>query len=864
VRAFRFLLWLYPASFRGEYGDEMAADFAARWHQASGLAVAGLWIEAIADALTTGPRAHVDILRQDLRATLRSFRRAPGFALTAVLVAGLGIGATTAAFAIADHVLLRPLPFPDADRLVNLWQDQSYRGYPRLAFSPENYLDWRRMLTTLDSGGAWRGLSVNLVGEGTPEHLDAAVVTADLFPTLGVQPALGRLFSAADDASGAPGTVLLSARLWRASFGGDTGVLGRVIRLDDTPHTIIGVMPADFTYPSRKAMLWIPMQFKPTDLGDRTNISLNAVGRLKPGVTIEQARADARRVAGNLAREYPKENGRTSGTATTLREDLSPRSRTLLVALAGASACLLLIACSNLVGLLLARALGRRRELAVRAALGAGRERLVRQVLTESGVLAVGGAIIGIALASAAVPLLAALASSSLPISDVPPIDGRLLAMVTLITVATAIGLGAGPALRTERSGVAALQEDARAGTSRRTERLRSVLVVVQIASSVMLLCACALLLRALWRLEARDPGFVTTRVLMATAPLPMPKYETVARRVALYDRILREVRRQPAVESAAFISFVPMSSDMRAGIFNVTLEGHPQDPTTTHVASIRFVTPEFFRTMGIPVRRGRDINAADTSTSPYVAVVSESFAKQNWPNESPIGRRFDLAFHDRTVVGVVADVSVRGVERPSEPQAYMPAMQMRDRQLTRFAPKDLVVKSAIDPTALAATIQRVVHAADPELPVTGIGPLDAVVDADNAPREVQVRVLGGFAMVACLLAALGLHGLLSFSVSARTREIGLRMALGATRGSVLALVLRRSALLTGIGLAAGAGLAGLAGASLRPVLAGLNPFDGAAFAVAGVLAALSASAGTILPSLRAIRVDPLVAIRHD
>jgi putative ABC transport system permease protein len=281
-------------------------------------------------------------------------------------------------------------------------------------------------------------------------------------------------------------------------------------------------------------------------------------------------------------------------------------------------------------------------------------------------------------------------------------------------------------------------------------------------------------------------------------------------------------------------------------------------------VASIRFVTPDFFRTMGIAMRLGRDISAGETSTSPYVAVVSESFAKQNWPNESPIGRRFDLAFHDRTVVGVVADVSVRGVERPSEPQAYMPATQMRDRQLTRFAPKDLVVKSAIDATALAATIQRVVHAADPELPVTGIGPLDAVVDADNAPRQVQVRVLSGFAIVACLLAGLGLHGLLSFGVSARTREIGLRMALGATRGSVLALVLRRSALLTGIGLAAGAGLAGFAGISLRPVLAGLNPFDGAAFAAAGVLAALSASAGTILPSLRAMRVDPLVAIRHE
>jgi len=873
VRAFRRLLWCYPAAFRAEYGDDMAADFAARRRDARGLAVAGLWLEVIGDAIAAGGRAHADLLRQDLRTTWRGFRRAPAFAVTAVLVAGLGIGATTAAFSIADHVLLRPLPFPDADRLVNLWQDQSYRGYPRLEFSPPNYLDWRRLLTTLDSGGAWRGLSVNLVGDGVPEHLDGAAVTADLLPTLGVQPLLGRVFSAADDVDGAPETVLLSAALWRARFGGDRAVLGRVIRLDDRPYTIIGVMPAAFTYPNRDVRLWVPMQFAASDLSDRTNIFLDAVGRLKTGVTLEQARADARRVAADLARAYPKENSRTSGTVTTLREDLSTRSRTLLLALAGASACVLLIACSNLASLLLARALGRRRELAVRAALGAGRERLARQLLTESVVLAIGGAIIGVSLAASAVPLLTQLAPTSLPIGDVPPIDGRLLLLVTGITIATALGLGAVPALRGGRAGAAgsagparldALQDGARGGTSRRTERLRGALVIVQMAASVALLVASALLLRALWRLEARDPGFDTTRVLMATAPLPMPKYEVVAARVALYDRVLADVRRQPGVESAAFISFVPMSPQMRGGIFNVTLEGHPQDPTSTHVASIRYVTPDFFRTMGIPIRRGRDITDADTTASPWVAVVSESFARENWPGESALGRRFDLAFHDRTVVGVVGDVSVRGVERASEPQAYMPATQVPDRWLTWFAPKDLVVKSAIDPAALAGTIRRALQQADPDLPVTHLAPLETVADADNAPREVQVRVLGGFAAIACILAALGLHGLLAFSVSARTREIGLRMALGASRGSVLALVLRRSAILTGAGLVIGATLAALAGSSLRAVLAGVNPFDTAAFLVAATVASATAAGGTLLPGLRAMRVDPLVAIRHD
>ena len=864
MRAFRVLLWLYPAAFRAEYGDEMASDFALRRDRMSGVPAIGLWVEVIADAIVAGSRAHMDLLRQDVKTTVRSLRRAPGFALTATLVAGLGIGATTAAFSIADHVLVRPLPFPDADRLVNLWQDQSYRGYPRLEFSPPNYLDWRRMLTTLDSGGAWRGLSVNLVGDGTPEHIDGAAVTADLFPTIGVQPAIGRVFSAADDVDGAAGTVVLSARLWRARFGGDAGVLGRVIRLDDRPYTVIGIMPADFAYPNRDVRLWVPMQFNSGDLADRSNIFLNAVGRLKPGVTIDQARADARRVAGELAREYPKENARTGGAVTALREDLSARSRTLLLALAGASAGVLLIACSNLASLLLARALGRRRELAVRTALGAGRERLVRQLLTESAVLALGGAVIGVGLAAAAAPVLATLAPSSLPITDVPPVDARLLAMVTLITVATAVGLGAAPALRAGRSDATALQEGARAGTTRRTERLRGALVIVQIAASVTLLVASALLLRALWRLENRDPGFKATSVLMATAPLPMPKYETVARRMTLYDRVLSAVRQQPGVESAAFISFVPMSPDMRGGIFNVTLEGHPQDLTSTHVASIRYVSPGFFRTMDIPITLGRDITDGDTPTSAWVAVVSESFARQNWPGESPIGRRFDLAFHERTVVGVAGDVAVRGIERSSEPQAYMPASQIQDRWLTWFAPKDLVVKSAVAPEALAGAIRRIFHDADPDLPLTNVAPLEAIVDADNAPREVQLRVLGGFAAIACLLAALGLHGLLAFSVSARTREIGLRMALGASRGSVLSLVLRRSAVLAGIGLVAGAALATLAGSSLRAVLDGLNPFDGAAFAVAGVIAVLTAAGGTLMPSLRAMRVDPIVAIRHE
>jgi len=864
MRAYRLLLHVYPTSFRSEYGGEMAADFAARRRRISGPAVAALWFEAIADAASAGLGAHWDILRQDLRTTVRTLGRRPGFAVAAILVSGLGIGATTATFSITDHVLIRPLPFPDSDRLVSLWQDQSYRGYPRLELSPANYRDWIQMSTTLASAGASRGFSVNLVGGGTPERVEGAAVTADLLQTLGVHATLGRLFTADEDRAGASGTVILSTSMWRTHFGSDPNVLGHTIRLDDAPYTVIGVMPPDFTFPRREALFWVAMRLAPDDFQDRSNVFLHAIGRLKPGVTVDQARADFSRIAAELARLYPTDNQRTGATIVGLHDELSIGSRTALLALTAASACVLLIACSNLASLLLARALGRQRELAVRTALGAGRERIVRQMLTVSGVLAAAGALVGVGLAIVAVPVLATLAPDSLPIAELPNVDGRLLALVTILTAVTALGVGVGPALRAGRAGVAALRDDARAGTSSRTERLRATLVTVQVAASVALLVVSALLLRALWRVEGRDPGFQTTRVLAATTMLPMPRYEATATRWAFYQRVLTAVRQLPGVESAAYISFVPMSTDLRGGIFPVTLDGHPQDPTTTHVAGVRFVTPDFFRTMGIPLHQGRDIADADTAAAPWVAVVSESFAAQNWPGESPLGRTFDLAFHARTVVGVVGNVAVRGLERSSEPQAYLSAQQILDRYMPWFAPKDLVVKSTFEPTALAGDVRRIVHEADPDLPISNLQTLEALVGADNVPRQTQVRVLAGFAVVACLLAGLGIHGLLAFSVSLRTREIGLRMAFGADASDILGLVLRRSAVMAGAGLLAGAGVAVVAGQGIRAILAGVSPFDWIAFGSAAGLAILMAGAGSLVPAFRAVRIDPLTAIRHE
>lgn len=863
MRLYRWLLWLYPASVRAEYGREMCGVFAARRRDATGpLAVMTLWIQAFGDVLVNAVAAHADMLGQDLRATFRSLRRTPGFAFAAIVVAALGIGATTAAFSLADHVLIRPLPFDQPDRLVRLWQDQSYRGYPRLEIAPGNYHDWERMNATLERLAAFRGLSVNLVGAGLPQRIDGASVTANLFRTLGVRAAIGRVFSADDDREDAPGTVLLSSRFWHAQFGGDPSVLGRQLQLDGQPFTVIGVMPAEFNFPSRDALLWTPMQFGASQFDERDNFFLGAVGRLKPGTSVDQARADLTRVAEQLALAYPKENAQSGVTVVPLHDVVPQQSRTARLMLAGASGCVLLIACTNLAGLLLARALGRRRELAVRAALGAGRERLVRHLLTETGVIAAVGGVLGVAIALVATPIAATLAPDALPIAALPGVDARLLAVALVTTIAAALGIGVAPAVRAGKLGIDALTEGTRAGTGRRTERLRSALVVAQVAASVILLVLSGLLVRALWHIEETDPGFRAAGVLTARTLLPMPKYLNVAPRQQFYDRVLSDVRAQPGVTNAAFISFLPMT--VRGGIFPVALEGHPQDPTSPRVASIRYVTPGFFATLGIPIHRGRDVSDADTANSPWVAVVSESFAAQNWPGEAPLGRRFNIAFGDREVVGVVGDIAVRGLTRASEPQVYMPAQQVPDATLLWFAPKDLAVRTSIAPAALEAAVRRIVREADPDQPISDMQTLDDVVGSDTAPRAAQVRVLGGFAALACLLAGLGLHGLLAFSVSARVREIALRVALGAPARDILTLVLGRSALLAGAGLVIGLAGALVAGQSLRALLFGISPADAVTLAAAVAVTVTMTMAGSLIPAIRALRVDPLHAIRHE
>jgi putative ABC transport system permease protein len=679
---YRALLRLYPASFRGEYRDELCAVFAERRRRTSGVGpVAVLWLDAIRDVFVNAARVHADILRQDLRYARRGLTRKPGFAVTAVLVIALGIGANSAVFSLTDQVFLRPLPYADSDRLVKVWENVP--GYTRMETSAPNFVDWRRMRRSFTAMGAF---------------------------------------------------------------------------------------------------------------------------------------------------------------------------------------CVLLIACTNLASLLLTRVLRRRKELAMRTALGAGRERLVRQLLTESLVLALLGGLLGVAVAIVAVPLLARLVPPTLPVAEATAVDLRVLIFAAIATLATGLGFGVVPAVRVASDrDLSGLRDGSRGGSGGRTERLRALLVSAEVAAWVVLLISAGLLIRALWRVQAVDPGFHTAGVAAVQTPLPREKYAATGRRVDLYSRILSEVRALPGVTSAAYISSLPMV--LRGGIWPVEVEGAstvPDDLRGQRAASLRYVTPGFFSTLQIPLGQGRDISESDAQNAPGVAVVSESFARRYWPGQDPLGKRFTFAFLPRTVVGVVGDIRVRGLERESEPQVYLSYQQVPDGAIRFYIPKELVVRSSTEATALLPAVRAIIRKADPELPISAARTLQEVVDADTASRVTQLRVLAAFAALSLLLAGIGLHGLLSFAVSQRVPEISLRMALGARGRDVLALVLGQTLLLAVVGAIVGMALAYAAGRWMQGLLFGIQPGDPVTISTAAGVALLMTISGSLLPALRAVRVDPATVLRSE
>jgi len=870
---YRALLRLYPKSFRAEYGSEMSAVFARDLKSAAGMGVLALFVRAIVDTVANATRVHLDILRQDVKYALRSLRRTPGFTITAILVAALGIGATTATFSIADHVMLRPLPFPEPDRLVKLWEDHTSRGYPRIEPSPPNFRDWQRMATVFERLEAYTGGSASLVGHGDPEQVSGAALGGGVFQMLGRPAALGRVLTEADAAADGERPIVISDRLWRIRFGASPDVLGQTISLDDRAHVIVGVMPPDFHFPSRNRDFWRILRLGTNDSdSDRGNNYLEVLARLKDGVSIEDARAEMNLIAAQLSQAYPKELEDKGIALAPWREQITGQLRLMLLGLVGASICVLLIACTNLANLLMSRALARRPEFAVRAAVGASVDRLVRQMLTDSFILAACGGVLGIVMAIAAAPLLVRLVPTGLPIAEVPPLDLRMLAATLTLTIVTGMAFGLLPAQRVcRKTDGSALKDGARGGTSRGTERLRSALVVAEIVASVVLIVSVGLLTQALLKVQQVDPGFRADHVLTVRTTLPRPKYVRATARDQFYRRVLDDVKALPGVQSTAYISFLPMV--MRGGVWTV-LSTVP-DPTSPQRfvppdlknerrASLRYVTPGFFNTIRTPILQGRDVGATDTPATPAVAIVSESFVRQYFPGRDPLGQQFGFAYKVRTIVGVAGDIRVRGLERDSEPQVYLSNGQFTDGEPLYYAPQDLAIRASLPPAQLIPAVRAIISAADPQLPITNVRTLDEVVAAETAPRVVQLRVLGAFAAVAFLLAAIGIHGLLAFTVTARVREIGVRIALGAKARDIMWMVMGRSAALAVVGVAMGAALAYAAGRSMQALLFGIDPADPGVFAAAVALSLVMTLAGSLLPAWRAVRVDPMAATRTD
>ena len=804
---------------------------------------------------------HWDILKQDLRYTARTLSRAPGFAVTAILVTALGVGANTAAFSVADFVLLRPLPFADPDALVRLCEGpRTGGGWGCMnELSPANYRDFKAMSSSFEAMGAFTGSAANLVGIGEPRRLAITPVTPEVLPLLGVAPTLGRVFDAREDDRRA---VVISYGLWQSQFGADPSVLGRTVHLDGVAHTIIGVMPRAFYFPTREVQLWTALTFRNEDYGNRTNTYIHGVARLKPGVTFDQARADLEVIAGRLARDYPDTNAETGISFFRLRDNMSPRFRLMLLALGGAGLCLLLLTCANLANLLLARAAARERELAVRAALGAGRERLTRQLVTESLILALLGGAAGLLVAAAAVPLFTSLVPASLPIATQPGLDLRVVAFAGLFTTLTALGFSLFPAIRAgRRTTFDALREGARAGGGAK-QRLRAVLVTVEVTMSVVLLITSGLLIRAVWRVQAVEPGFTPGNVMAINMALPRPKYDRPWQRVQFYDRVLTQVRGLPGVQSAAFTSGLPMVTT--GLVTSIQIPGREVPPARRDVVSHRWVTPQYFKTMGIPLQRGRDVEEGDRGDGGWVAVVSASFVERYWPGQDPIGQTFRHLQNTRTVVGVVGDIRVRGLERTSEPQMYLPAAQVPDPFPGGFDPRELVIRHSGQGNALVSAVRQIVRSIDAEQPIANVRPMDDVIAGETASRRGQLQVLGVFAVVAILLSAVGIYGLLAYTVAQRSQEIGVRLALGADPARVGRMILADGLRLALFGIVPGVLGAYAAGRGMSALLFGVAPSDPATFATAVAVALLTVLAGTLVPAWRAVRMSPMSVLRAE
>jgi predicted permease len=807
-------------------------------------------------------------LLQDLRYGARMLWSRPGFTLVAVLTLALGIGANTAIFSLVNAVLLKPLPFADAERLVMVWEDASSIGFPKNTPAPANYVDWKTQANSFEDMGALQTVSYNLTGAGEPQKLNGQAVTSNIFQLLGTAPALGRTFTADEEKPGSERVVILSHSLWRDSFGGERSVVGREILLNGEKYTVAGVMPQGFQLLEPYIHIWVPLAQAPEDWANRGGHYLNVIGRLKPGVSVEQADADIKTVMARISRDHPDEASGLGAFVLPLRDQLAGDVRKPLMMLLVAVAFVLLISCANIAGLLLSRSVARRREIAIRVALGASGWRVVRQLLTESALLSLMGGGLGLLLALWSFAFLQQLIPPTMALSAGLSVDGRVLVFTLLVSLVTGTLFGLAPALQASKAGPGeALKAGGggRGGTASGGRRLRNAFVISEVALALVLLVGAGLLIQSLRKLQGQYSVIKPENVLTLRTILPQNKYTEHAQRSAFYDDVLARVRSLPGVVSAGYTTTVPLT--WKGGTSGLAIEGRPPARGLQDDANHRQVTTGYLQTLGLPLKAGRYLEDTDGPNAQPVAVINEAMARTYWPDGDVVGKRFKVGGPAAprpwlTVVGVVGDIRQMGLDAPAKPEMYLPYQQVTYQQW--FAPGYLVIRTSVEPQSLVAAVRREVYAVDPTQPVSNVQTMEEILGEESAQRRVGMTLLAVFAGLALALAALGIYGVLSFFVAQHTQEIGVRLALGAQPRSILALVLRR-----GMGLAlAGVGL-GLVGALaltrlMQSQLFEVSATDPLTYAALAALLTAVALFACIIPARRATKVDPLVALRYE
>jgi putative ABC transport system permease protein len=800
----------------------------------------------------------MDSIIKDIRYGLRSLLKRPGFTAIALIALALGIGANTAIFSLVNAVILQPLPYPDPDRLV--WVYGNLRnGGNRGSVAPLDFLDYRSNNKMFEQFAASRSaiLPMNLTGSGEPERVSPSAVTGNYFDTFRVRPALGRGFSLENEKTGQDHVTVLSYAFWQTRFGGDPNIINKTIILDGKAYEVLGVMPAEVVLP-QPAQLWVPLNFdSDPEMKMRQARFLRPVGRLKEGVTFAQAQADTDIIAAQLEQQYPNSNAGWSLRLIPLREILVGESRTMLFILFGAVGFVLLIACANVANLLLVRAAARQKEIAMRTALGASRLRIIRQMITESLLLAIFGGALGALLAVAGVKLLVSLSEDSIPRTANVKIDATVLVFTLVISLATGLLFGLAPAFRTMKENLVDALKDGIRGGSEATlkNRTRSLLVVFESAIAVMLLIGAGLLIRSLVALQNVDPGFDANNVLTMRIDVPRQKYDTPEKTSNFFQQLETRVAGLPGVEAVGLITELPLSG--QSNDMPYTVEGRPVVAANESFADFRRVNQNYFSAMRIPLKRGRNFTEQEVRQSAKVVIVSQEFVDTAFPDEEALGKRLIAGMGEPyEIIGIVGDIRHQSLQAQPAAVMYMPTQEP--------ARRNLVIRTQGDPLSLVSGVRKEVNALDPDQPIAAIRPMTELVATSVAGARYRTILLGLFALLAMILAATGIYGVMSYSVAQRTQEIGVRMALGARPFDVLKLVVRQGMILALIGIVVGFAGALALTRVMSSLLFGVTERDPITFGVVAALLIVVAFIACFVPARRATKVDPLVALRYE